>query len=1059
MHKDRKRGQNSLTEVVKAPEPSKSCAQPVNSDQQSSASSPLRFSEFSIDELLVVEICAGSARLTKTCRKIGLRGLAVDRSKERSCGTDILVLDLTVDSQLQLLLDVLGAEKDKLLLVFIAPPCGTASRARGRPIKSSLLRGRKAPQPLRTDDQPDGIDGLQRTDKLKTELANQLYEAISTIVLFTHALDVCVVVENPKNSLYWATSFAKRYLDHVVGFWTDFHNCCHGGTRDKLTRLWCNMTWMNSLQIFCDKTHTHESWRPRVQNGELVFPTAQEAAYPWLLCTRIANIAITNAQLLGASQCADLAQQMGKETFTKMNRYIFGALPRSAKLRPLVHEFSTSTWVITPAQHVDYAEAVLAKFPKGSKIISRTLWKWGRFRAEFGEDRLHAVDIDVNHTDDDVQVESHQVGIPHTPEEFLLKALEAGHPKDLKRHVGQAVQDVLEENFHKPPFFLAKRRLEFIKKYTALAESNKVEELRIKAKMPDHIRRLMQGKRIALLEAMLTDLDFPDVDLIKDITRGFKLSGWMPESNIFTKQVKNPVLTVDALLASTRSFNGKVSKQLHLQQEEDLERDTWDETEAELEQGWIWEDNDPSWDNKVVARRFGIRQGHKTRVIDDCTVCGLNLTVGTKEKFHLHTIDQLCSMLNTSFEMSSGTHCAVMGRTYDLKHAYKQFGLCEEDRKILRIAVRKPGENTPTLVGLNALPFGAIGSVAGFLRISFAIWWIGLFGLGLAWSAYFDDYSVLTRPELERNTNWAVTALLDLLGLRYADTGPKCPPFATVFKMLGLSIDLSRAESKAFTVGHTSDRKTELLRSLLEILENGEITTKEAERLRGRMLFFESFVFGRIANLSLKQFGDLCRAGRTTCKLAPSELTVVRNLYARVESAVPVPMGILNLSTWIIFTDGACEGDVAVGSVGGVLVAPSHRIVHHFGAVAPEWVMKGLLLHSKHPIHELEMIPVLISFRLWGRLFGGAQVVHYIDNESVRLALLKGSGETPKARKIADEIMNAEYALQTKSWYARVASTSNIADEPSRGDTNRLTHLGSTPHEVDWEQVLSKCLS
>ena len=82
-------------------------------------------------------------------------------------------------------------------------------------------------------------------------------------------------------------------------------------------------------------------------------------------------------------------------------------------------------------------------------------------------------------------MESHQVGIPHTPEEFLLKALEAGHPKDLKRHVGQAVQDVLEENFHKPPFFLAKRRLEFIKKYTSLAESNKVEELKIKAKMPE----------------------------------------------------------------------------------------------------------------------------------------------------------------------------------------------------------------------------------------------------------------------------------------------------------------------------------------------------------------------------------------------------------------------------------------------------------------------------------------------------------------------------------------------------------------------------------------------
>ena len=132
-------------------------------------------------------------------------------------------------------------------------------------------------------------------------------------------------------------------------------------------------------------------------------------------------------------------------------------------------------------------------------------------------------------------------------------------------------------------------------------------------------------------------------------------------------------------------------------------------------------------------------------------------------------------------------------------------------------------------------------------------------------------------------------------------------------------------------------------RAPLDILEKGEITSKEAERLRGRMLFFESFVFGRIANLCLKQFGDLCRTGRTTSKLAPAELVVVRNLYARVETAISVPMGILNLPAWIIFTDGACEGDVAVGSVGGVLIAPNHRVVHHFSAVAPEWVMKVLL--------------------------------------------------------------------------------------------------------------------
>lgn len=116
-----------------------------------------RFAGATVEELLVIEVCAGSARLTKTCRKFGLRDLAMDKSTDRSCGIDIIT-----------------AEQDKLLLVFIAPPCGTASRARGRPIKASLLNGRKAPQPLRSDLQPYGKGNLTGTEKLKTELANQL---------------------------------------------------------------------------------------------------------------------------------------------------------------------------------------------------------------------------------------------------------------------------------------------------------------------------------------------------------------------------------------------------------------------------------------------------------------------------------------------------------------------------------------------------------------------------------------------------------------------------------------------------------------------------------------------------------------------------------------------------------------------------------------------------------------------------------------------------------------------------------------------------------------------
>ena len=360
-------------------------------------------------------------------------------------------------------------------------------------------------------------------------------------------------------------------------------------------------------------------------------------------------------------------------------------------------------------------------------------------------------------------------------------------------------------------------------------------------------------------------------------------------------------------------------------------------------------------------------------------------------------------------------------------------------------------------MGLNALPFGAIGSVAGFLRISFAIWWIGVFGLGIAWSAYFDDYSTITRPELEASTHWAVTTLFELVGLLYAKEGPKAPPFNATFRMLGLVVDLQMIPYKQFFVTHTAERRDELKQCLEDIVQKGEITSKEAERVRGRMLFFECFVCGRVANLDLKLFGNLCRSGRTTNVLTTGEIEIVRRLSRRIETGTAIPLGIKNLDTWLIFTDGACEGERPRGSVGGVLVSPNHRVVHHFGETVPENLMSLLLGFSSHPIHELEMIPVFISFLLWQHLFGGSQVVHYIDNESVRLALLRGSGETEIARLVAAKIMDAEFTAGTKSWYARVASESNIADAPSRLDFKLLETLGSTCFAVEWNLVLASC--
>lgn len=113
----------------------------------------------------------------------------------------------------------------------------------------------------------------------------------------------------------------------------------------------------------------------------------------------------------------------------------------------------------------------------------------------------------------------------------------------------------------------------------------------------------------------------------------------------------------------------------------------------------------------------------------------------------------------------------MIGRTFDLRAAYKQFPLSATTRSTLRIAVSKPGQSAPAILGVNALPFGVVGSVAGFLKLSHALWYIGTVARGLCWTAFYDDFSaLLSREELIHSTSSSCELLLRLLGVDYMRT-------------------------------------------------------------------------------------------------------------------------------------------------------------------------------------------------------------------------------------------------------------------------------------------------
>ena len=147
---------------------------------------------------------------------------------------------------------------------------------------------------------------------------------------------------------------------------------------------------------------------------------------------------------------------------------------------------------------------------------------------------------------------------------------------------------------------------------------------------------------------------------------------WMDDevtkSNMFPKGAKRPAFGKETMLKLAKRLNRATLQSLSRRQDPELEQGTWNETMAEVEHGWIWEDVRRECHDIVIAKRFGLQQSEKLRVIDDCSCGGLNQAVGLSEKFQLHSIDQMASMLAHSLTLSGDNkHPLLQGRTYDLK--------------------------------------------------------------------------------------------------------------------------------------------------------------------------------------------------------------------------------------------------------------------------------------------------------------------------------------------------------------------------------------------------------
>ena len=120
-------------------------------------------------------------------------------------------------------------------------------------------------------------------------------------------------------------------------------------------------------------------------------------------------------------------------------------------------------------------------------------------------------------------------------------------------------------------------------------------------------------------------------------------------------------------------------------------------------------------DHAVISRRFGIMQGSKMRVIDDYSMSGVNATVQVSESPKPHATGQVVALCLSL--LANCGHQTMMGRTFDLKSAYRQLCIAPQSSWASYVACWDASAKAPKVFRVRALPFGASRAVYAFLRV------------------------------------------------------------------------------------------------------------------------------------------------------------------------------------------------------------------------------------------------------------------------------------------------------------------------------------------------------
>ena len=145
----------------------------------------------------------------------------------------------------------------------------------------------------------------------------------------------------------------------------------------------------------------------------------------------------------------------------------------------------------------------------------------------------------------------------------------------------------IANTFLSPPESLTRPRKTFLTKLFARARELEVAESELHKTMPEHVKKIMVGKRVLLFEEVLKLCGVEDEGVAQGLRAGFQISGKIAKSGLFPERpVRDQPVEINKLIKSGRDRISEVMASTTSSGDVHLDAELLALTRVVVDKGW-----------------------------------------------------------------------------------------------------------------------------------------------------------------------------------------------------------------------------------------------------------------------------------------------------------------------------------------------------------------------------------------------------------------------------------------------------------------------------------------